>query len=126
MDSIMTPIAVDPLFDLKPELFAYMLPSYAERERLSVDDMVKLFFELEDRAHPIAAWFVVTDINPGADGQKEFTAKNWHRNSDAMRQRLPEEVKFSSSDIYRLPMQRPEVPNPVFDAHLRLEKRAET
>ena len=117
----MNPIAVDSLFDEEPRLFAYQLPTGAERNQARVGDLVKLFIKLDEYVNPIPIWFTVTESELKS-GAPSFKAKVWDRYPAAKHQRFSI-VEFDSSHVYRLPMDRPEVENPLFDANFRSLKQ---
>ena len=114
----MNPMNVDLLFAQSPELFAYQLPSAAERAQLKPGDLVKLFFKLERFNHPRPIWFTVTDVGGsepiGASGVlSNMSYGEWAKSA------FPGPVEFGVENIYRLPLDRPEIENPKFDDSTR-------
>lgn len=116
MDSFNTPHDVDDLFLANPQLFAYEIPTMEERRNLKVGDLVKLFFSVPGFQHPRAMWLTVT-ATPASDGNS-FAGVLEDRYEEKKRN-LFGEIRFSESHVYRLPLARPELENPLFDIEFR-------
>ena len=117
----MNPIPVDQLFTDMPKLFAYELPTLSERKLAKTGDMTKLFFQFEEYNRPRPIWFIVTAVQE-RNNAKTFTGEIWDRYDEATRRRFGP-VQFDASHIYRLPLGRPAIENPIFDSEFRDEKR---
>ena len=118
---------VDPSFKDEPKLFAYALPSRVERANLQAGDMVKLFLPLEEYIHPRPIWYTVTAsiVSKTKNGTRSFTGRIWDGYS-AEKQRRFVDLDFDSAHIYRLPLNRPEIENPLFDPAYRDTKKNAT
>ena len=117
----MTPIKVEPLYNDEPRLFAYALPSRIERANPQAGDMVKLFLQLEEYIHPRPIWNTVTGSQK-RNGTRSFTGKIWDGYSPEKQRRFVD-LEFDSAHIYRLPLNRPEIENPLFDSAYRDTKK---
>ena len=116
------PIVVEYLFAAEPKLFAYELPSFDERNRAREGDLVKLFFQLDEYVRPRPIWVVVKSVET-SDCNKRFVGQIWDRYSEQT-QRQFGPIEFDASHIYRVPLNRTPVENPMFDVDYRDELRA--
>lgn len=112
-----SPLPVDLLFATRPELFAYELPSEPERGMLKTGDLVKLFFIVAGMKNPRPIWLTVVQADQEEDRFSAQLANMSYR--DSVKSLFKQAISFSSSHIYRMPLNRPEIENSLFDPDTR-------
>lgn len=114
----MNPLNVDTMFLHAPELFAYQLPSKVERSQIKTGDLVKMFFHLEGFSFPRPVWFTVIENEQlETSGAQAILAKRNY--GERARTAFAETVTFGIEHLYRIPLDRPEIENPMFDGRTR-------
>ena len=83
--------------------------------------MVKLFLQLAEYIYPRPIWYTVT-TSKQRNGTRSFTGRIWDGYSAEKQSRFLD-LEFDSTHIYRLPLNRPEIENPLFDPAYRDTKK---
>lgn len=108
---------VDALYDAEPELFAYKLPTLAERKRIASGDLVKLFFKFEEFKYAKPIWMRVVSMNESDDSYTGVLADMKY--GPTVVSHFAEPVQFDVSHLYRVPLDRPEIENTDFNDETR-------